>query len=117
MRHKYNIVMDIFQKQQILSLSPSQLLQHFGRRMKELRVNQRKTQKELAEMTGVSEMTIVNLEQGKNVSLEIALLIIRALDNFDLIYQLCLNPIPDDPLLVLEMQKKKAKNKRIRVRK
>jgi hypothetical protein len=57
------------------------------------------------------------LEQGKNVSLEIALLIIRALDGLDLIYQLCLNPIPEDPLLVLEMQKKKARNKRIRVRK
>ena len=117
MRCKYNFVMDYFQRQQILSLSPSQLLQHFGMRMKEARVNQRKTQKELAEIIGVSEMTIVNLEQGKNVSLEVALLVIRALDNLDLIYQLCLNPLPDDPLLVLEMQQKKIKNKRVRVRK
>ena len=68
-------------------------------------------------ITGVSEMTIVNLEQGKNISLEIALLIIRALDDLDLVYRLCLNPLPDDPLLVLEMQKKKVKNKRVRVRK
>ena len=42
--------MDYFQRQQILSLSPSQLLQHFGQKMKELRVNRRKTQKELAEI-------------------------------------------------------------------
>ena len=109
--------MDHFQRQHILSLSPSQLLQHFGLRMKELRVNQRKTQKEVAEITGISEMTIVNLEQGKNVSLEIALLVIRALDNLDVIHQLCLKPLPDDPLLVLEMQKKKVKNNRVRVRK
>jgi transcriptional regulator with XRE-family HTH domain len=109
--------MDYFQRQHILSLSPSQLLQHFGQRTKELRVSRRKTQKELAEITGVSEMTIVNLEQGKNVSLEVALVVIRALDNLNLIYRLCLEPLPDDPLLVLEMQKKKAKTKRVRVRK
>jgi transcriptional regulator with XRE-family HTH domain len=109
--------MDYFQKQQILSLSPSQLLQHFGQRMKELRVNQRKTQKELAEITGVSEMTIVNLEQGKNVSLEVALVVIRALDELNLIHRLCLEPLPDSPLLALEMQKKRMKNKRVRVRK
>ena len=109
--------MDYFQRQEILSLSPAQLLQNFGRRMKELRVNRRKTQRELAEIAGVSEMTIVNLEQGKNISLEIALLVIRALDDLDLIYRLCLNPLPDDPLLILEMQKKKVKNKRVRVRK
>jgi len=117
LRRKYNFVMDYFQRQQILSLSPAQLLQQFGRRMKELRVNQRKTQKELAEITGVSEMTIVNLEQGKNVSLEVALVVIKALDSLDLIYQLCLNPLPEDPLLILEMQKKKVKNNRVRVRK
>jgi transcriptional regulator with XRE-family HTH domain len=109
--------MDIFQKQHILSLSPSQMLQHFGRRMKELRVSRRKTQKELAEITGVSEMTIVNLEHGKNVSMEVALLVIRALDELNLINRLCLEPIPESPLLALELQKKRMKNKRIRVRK
>ena len=109
--------MDYFKKQHILGLTSIQLLQHLGENMKNIRINENITQKELAEKTGVSEMTIVNMEQGKNISLETFLVILKALDKLDLIYKLCLEPPPDDPFLVLEMQKKKIKNRKLRVRK
>ena len=109
--------MNYIEKQHILGLTSIQLLQHLGDKMKNIRINENITQKELADRTGVSEMTIVNMEHGKNISLETFLIILRALDKLDLIYKLCIEPLPDDPFLVLEMQKKRIKKKRLRVRK
>ncbi|MDR2916529.1 MAG: helix-turn-helix domain-containing protein [Tannerella sp.] len=109
--------MDYFKQQQILACTSSQLLQHLGVKMKELRVNANITQRELAEKTGIAEMTVTNMERGKNISLSTFLIILRALNEMDAIYKLCFEPLPDDPLLIWEMQRKKIKNKRLRVRK
>lgn len=59
--------------------STSEVLSELGSRMKSARIAIPATQKELAEMTNLSQRTISNLETGKDVSFSTVIDVLRAL--------------------------------------
>lgn len=60
------------------------ILKEVGLRIKEYRIRQNLQQKELAEGAGVGLDTVVRLEQGKNVSFDKILRILRAIIYFQI---------------------------------
>jgi transcriptional regulator with XRE-family HTH domain len=108
----------IINEQDVYGLTNKQLLKRLGLRMKEKRVNNAYlTQKELAERSGVSPMTVAGMEAGRNISLETFVAILRALDELTAIYELFIAPEPLRPSVQRKLDKIKAKGVRQRVRK
>jgi transcriptional regulator with XRE-family HTH domain len=108
----------IINEQDIYGLTNKQLLKRLGLRMKEKRINNAHlTQKELAERSGVSPMTITGMEAGRNISLETFIAILRALDELPIVYTLFIAPEPLRPSVQRKLDKIKAKSTRQRVRK
>ena len=70
----------------IYAFSNAELVSMLGRRFKDYRIRCRLTQKELAEITGVSVPTIRNFENGKsyNVSLHMSIysLIVKIFNHY-----------------------------------
>lgn len=60
-------------------LRPHEIAAELGKRLQQHRLQQNKTQAQLAQHIGVSTPTISNLENGKNTSLEIFIHVIVAL--------------------------------------
>ena len=60
-------------------LRPHEIAAELGKRLQQHRLQQNKTQAELAQHIGVSTPTISNLENGKNTSLETFIHVIAAL--------------------------------------
>lgn len=62
-------------------LSTSELITVLGKRFKQYRIRMQMTQEEIAEMSGVSAITIHRFENGlsRNVSLSVFLLLLKAL--------------------------------------
>jgi len=89
------------------------ILVDLGSKLKQHRLNQKLTAKELAEKAGVSSRTITGFERGeKNISLLNLIEILRALRLIDNLNEL----IPDlpkiSPLEMIELEKKKRKRVR-----
>ena len=59
--------------------STNEVLSELGRRIKAARIALPATQKEMAEMTNLSQKTISNLETGKDVSFSTVVEVLRAL--------------------------------------
>lgn len=83
------------------------ILKDVGLRIKEYRIRQCLQQKELAENSGVSLDTVSRLEQGKNISFDKLLRILRELDMLENIEEF----IPEPPLSPLLMKKLQGKQK------
>ena len=62
--------------------STNEVLSELGRRIKAARIALPATQKEMAEMTNLSQKTISNLETGKDVSFSTVVEVLRALGLF-----------------------------------
>jgi transcriptional regulator with XRE-family HTH domain len=108
----------VINEQDIYGLTNKQVLRSLGLRMKERRVNSAcLTQKELAERSGVSPMTVAGMEAGKNISLETFIAILRAMDELAVIHKLFIAPEPVRPSVQHKLDKIKAKSTRKRVRK
>lgn len=60
-------------------LTPSEIAQELGKRLQSHRLQQNKTQAQLARHIGVSTPTISNLENGKNTTLDTFIHVILAL--------------------------------------
>lgn len=82
------------------------ILQDIGTRIKEYRMRQCLQQKELAESAGVSLDTVSRLEQGKNISFDKLICILRVLDMLENIEDFIPEP-PISPLLMKKLQGKK----------
>ena len=104
----YQALFISLQKNMWTEKSNNAILKDIGLRMKEYRIRQRMQQKELAEGAGVGLDTVVRLEQGKNVSFDKILRILRELDMLENLEGF----IPEPPLSPILMKKLPGKNKK-----
>lgn len=72
-----------------------------GQRIKQLRLNKRYTQKELAEIAGININTIQSIEYGRSVSLSTFIQILRALKSLDQL-DVFLPDYRPSPMMVME---------------
>ena len=77
------------------------IVEVLGKRIKQLRLNKRYTQKELAAVAGVNINTVQNIEYGRSVSMSIFIQILRALKSLDQL-DLFLSDHGPSPLMVME---------------
>ena len=89
------------------------ILKDLGNRLKQHRLNQNLTAKELSVCSGVSERTLTGFERGeKNISLVTLIELLRGLQLLDHL-ELLLPEIPlVSPLEMVEIEKKKRKRAR-----
>jgi len=94
-----------------VSMTDDTIIKHIGLFIKDKRISKNKTQSQLAEITGLSRYTIVQIEKGKSVTLQVLIKILRALnllyivDNFKIIEEA-------SPLEAVKLKKKKRKRAR-----
>lgn len=92
-------------------MSNPAVLMRIGQRIKETRIRQRITQEELATASGVSPLTVANIEKGKSVSLLLFISVLRSLGLLENLEQL----VPETRVSPIELKKLQGK-KRYRVR-
>ncbi len=87
--------------------SATELVRLLGSRFKDYRLRANMTQKEVAEMSGLSMMTIHRFENGtvKNISLSTFLLLLKAVGSINDLNEL-MPEQPESPYLYDENQKK-----------
>ena len=87
-------------------MSDPAILERIGQRIREIRIRQSMTQKELAKLSGVSLFTLINIEKGKSVSLVLFISVMRTLgllENLELL-------VPEtkiSPIMLRQLQGKK----------
>ena len=86
-------------------MSNPAVLMRIGQRIKETRIRQHITQEELATASGVSPLTVANIEKGKSVSLLLFISVLRNLEQL----------VPEIRVSPIELKKLQGK-KRYRVR-
>ncbi|MGC9387114.1 MAG: helix-turn-helix transcriptional regulator [Hydrogenovibrio sp.] len=84
------------------SKAASAIAEGLGERLKQARLNQNKTQAEVAEAVGVSRKTILNAEKGK-AQLEVFVAILQALDLLEQLNRF-LPPQPISPIQLAKLQ-------------
>ena len=92
-------------------MSNPAVLVKIGQRIKEARIRQHITQEELATASGVSPLTVANIEKGKSVSLLLFISVLRSLGLLENLEQL----VPEIRISPIELKKLQGK-KRYRVR-
>ena len=87
--------------------SVTELVRLLGSRFKDYRLRANMTQKEVAEMAGLSMMTIYRFENGtiKNISLGTFLLLLKAVGSINDLHEL-MPEQPESPYLYKDNQKK-----------
>lgn len=94
-------------------MTDTALIERFGEKLRELRIESNMTQAELAESAGVGVSTIREAEQGGNISLVKLARILRALRRLDL-----LDPFfaakPVSPIAMAQAQGETKPRKRVR---
>lgn len=88
-------------------MSNPAVLVKIGRRIKEIRIKQSVTQEELAIASGVSTLTIANIEKGKSVSLLLFISVLRSLgliENLELL-------VPEIKISPIELKKLQGKTR------
>ena len=92
-------------------LTDRQVLEALAVRLRDYRIHKKYTQKELAEKSGISVHSIQKIEQGKAVSLEIFLSVLRTLRLLNQFRNL----VPDRSVSPIELwEKQGAKRQRVR---
>ena len=96
----------------IYAISNTELVRMLGRRFKVYRIQCRLTQRDVAEQTGVSILTIRSFENGRsaNVSLQVLLALMRSVGRLEQIESV----LPELPQNPKEVFLKKTMPKRIR---
>lgn len=89
------------------------LLQYLGKQMRQMRINAQLTQQQLAERAGVARSTVVQVESGKNMTMESVVAMLRALNKLELLNNFETQALVS-PLLIAQNQGKETK--RIRTR-
>ncbi len=100
----------------IYSLTDNAILQQIGVKLKEERLKQNVSQKSLSEMCGLAQSSISLIEKGKNGSTLSIVMMLRALNRFDLLEGLFaekpISPIEYSELMKKTKQRKNASSKR-----
>jgi transcriptional regulator with XRE-family HTH domain len=91
-------------------MSDGAIVAHIGSFIKHTRVNQNKTQAQLAEISGLNRWTIGQIENGESITLSSLIQILRALDCF---YVLNAFKYSDEisPLEYAKLKKRQAKER------
>ena len=97
----------------IYGYSNRQILVELGKWIQRKRLNLNLQQSELAERCGLSLSTVNGLENGRNITIDTFIAVLRELQEFDTLYLSFLAPEPIAPDVLLKL----TKNKRLRVRK
>lgn len=95
----------------LVQMSDVAIVKHLGNFLKQVRIQQNKTQAQLAEDAGLNRWTISQIENGESITLMSLIQILRALDS---LYVLDTFEISNE-ISPLEYAKLK-KNQRVRVR-
>ena len=66
-------------------MSNDALLKYLGQQMRQMRINARYTQEELAQKAGISRATLDHLEGGKGTKLETMISVLRALQKLEIL--------------------------------
>ena len=97
----------------IYGYNNQQILVELGKCLQRKRLNLNMQQTEIAQRCGISLSTIHGLENGRNVTLDTFIAVLRELREFDTLYASFLKPEPIAPDVLLKL----TKNQRLRVRK
>jgi len=89
-----------------LEMSGPGARQTIGERMKEIRLRKNMMQEEIAWRAGISKLSVVNAEAGKNISLATLIAILRQLGLIENLEQLIPEP-PISPILLKKLKGKK----------
>lgn len=94
----------------IYAQTDKDLVRELGARFKEYRLHYNKTQREVAEQTGLSVFTVNNFENGKGPGIAVVNLLkllrtVEALEDIEKV----LPPLPLSPMLMYKLQGKKRK--------
>lgn len=84
-------------------MSNNALLVFLGNQLKQMRLNARLTQEDLALRTGVSRVTIDRLENGKGAKLETFVAVLRGLQKLEILNNFETEAITS-PLLIAKME-------------
>ncbi len=88
-------------------MSDPAIIIELGKRLKEYRLRKNYTQKEIADKSGVSSLSVHKIESGRSVSFSILITVMRTLRLLDNIETL----IPEPPISPVELMKLKGKSK------
>lgn len=93
---------------EIYALSDPELVTGIGSRFKDYRIRYGKTQKQIAESTGLSIFTISSFEAGKATGITLLnfIRLLRAIEELEGLGQL-LPELPDSPRMMFKAQQKK----------
>ena len=113
---RFSKVIKMLTKENIQSLSNTEIIQSLGAQYRSYRLNANLTQKEVAEKAGVSLITLRAFETGKatNITMGNLLALLRAINNLECITEI-LPEIPISPYLLarlLKKQRKRVKHKK-----
>lgn len=89
------------------------LLQYVGRQMRQMRINAQMSQQQLAERSGLSRATIVQVESGRGMKMESVVAMLRAMNKLELLNNFETQALIN-PLLIAQQEGKTPK--RIRPR-
>lgn len=90
-----------------IEMSGPGAMKTIGERIKEFRLRKNITQEEIAIRAGISKLSVINAEAGKNISLATLIAILRQLGMIENLEQL----IPEPPISPILMKKLKGKKK------
>ncbi|WP_295231937.1 helix-turn-helix transcriptional regulator [Sediminibacterium sp.] len=94
-------------------LSDRQILVELGRFIKTTRLQQNKTQQQIAEIAGVNRSTIVQIENGSGSTMLSFIQVLRALEELHQFESFQLKPIIS-PLLLAKQELEKRKRARVK---
>jgi transcriptional regulator with XRE-family HTH domain len=94
-------------------MSDKALTQYIGRFIKHQRMEQQKTQEELAKAAGISRSTLSLLERGETVTLATFIQVLRVLDVLHLLDAFSVQETIS-PMMLAEKEQAKYKRKRVR---
>lgn len=92
----------------ISDMSNAQLVAMLGERFKDYRIRMGKSQKEVAEFSGVSVFTVSQFENGsaKNITLDSLFRMLRGIGMIEVVDKL-LEPLPPSPMVVEKLNKER----------
>lgn len=96
-----------------VQMSDGAIMKRIGNYIRQGRIQQNKTQAQLAEMAGLNRWTISQIENGESVTLTSLIQILRAMDNLAVLDAF---ELPDEisPLEYARLKKKQKKRVRIK---
>jgi transcriptional regulator with XRE-family HTH domain len=94
-------------KTELYEYTNAELIRELGKRYKDYRMRYGKSQKEVAEQTGLSVFTISGFERGTNTGITVVnlLKLLRAIDRLEE-FDALLQELPQSPVLMYKQQKK-----------